>query len=679
MVRFEPPPKEEQMNKMALALIINAGIAIPASILAQEVGTEPLGMSLDSLLGASVSTASKYSQTQKEAPAFVTIVTQEEIRKLGYRTLEEVLQNQVGFTSGNDREYSDITVRGFGRPGYYNNKVLLLVDGHSLNDSFSGGARVGGALGIDMGSIDRVEIVRGPGSALYGARAMLAVINLVTRKGRDIDGFEAMGGWGEHGARTGSVQYGKVIGQESDLMVATSWGRHDGEDLYFPELDSPQLNGGWARDLDQEEYVRSLVTWRSGAMSLQAAFSNRRKGIPTAAYQTTFNHPAAENRDRSGMVELSYEKLIAPGATLTLRGFADSYDNDGAYPFGPAGGGGPVVHSGVNVRSFGGEVRMEWEPSLSQRVVFGLEALDVFEASQSSDSEEVIGGDFPYRIWSGFLHEEFQVTERLAVTLGLRRDQYSSSSGATTPRAAVVFHTGDQDSGTVKLLYGEAFRAPNLLELHITSEAAALRGNPNLMPERIRTVEAVWEQNWGSVVSTMSLFHNEIRDLIDLVEVRVPDPEREFGRLAFEQQNISSARSNGFEVEVRAPLPSGATTRLSYAYVKATDAQTQERLVNVPTHQARVFLSSPVGRWVEVGLGVRAETERRNLYGSESDSVLLLDLTATSTPLFRGLSLQVAAHNLLDREYGLPGGFQHVQSAIPQPGRQIGIQLAYGW
>ena len=146
---------------------------------------------LDSLRAQRVSSASKYDQRQIDAAASVSIVTRDEIQALGYQTLDEILKNQIGFYSGNDRQYSDIGVRGLGRPGHYNNRILLLVDGHSLNDDYSGGTRVGSAMAVDLDAVQRVEIVRGPGSSLYGARAMLAVVNLVTRKGRDLDGTVA--------------------------------------------------------------------------------------------------------------------------------------------------------------------------------------------------------------------------------------------------------------------------------------------------------------------------------------------------------------------------------------------------------------------------------------------------------------------------------------------------------
>ena len=669
------------MNRLTLTLLASALALGPVRASGQEI--EDPGLSaLESLLTARVNTASKHEQRRSEAPAFVSIVTRREIREFGYRTLEEVLRNQVGFYSGNDREYADVGVRGFGRPGYYNNKILLLVDGHALNDNFSGGTRVGSAMSIDLDMVERIEIVRGPGSALYGARAMQAVVNLVTRTGRDLDGVEATAEVGANGAYGGSAQYGWVLGPRTDLTFATSWASQEGEDVYFPELDLTQLNGGLAEGLDWERRLRTLTTLRSGGLTLQAAFSQRSKGVPTAAYRTAFNHPDSDIHDRLGFLEARYERSVAPTADITVRGSFDSYDNDGTWPFGATDGSGQgqSIEHQVEVRSFGSEARLDWEPSPSQRVVFGVEAVRVPRARLTTSPENALtGGDFPYSILSAFVHQEFQFSEALALTLGLRRDEYSSIGSATTPRAALVFHAGADDATALKLLYGAAYRAPNLLELHVTSLSAALLGNPDLEPERIRTLEAVWEQRFSRLVTTVSLFQNEISDLIDLVEVELPPAEALiYGRLAFQQQNVANARARGIELEARAALGGSSQATLGYAFTQAEDTETGNRLVNSPRHQLKANASTSLRGWIDVGVTMRAEGRRRTLYGTETDPLALVDLTLTK-PVSGHFTLQASAENVFDLQYSAPGGFQHVQSAIPQYGRRISVRLGYDW
>jgi iron complex outermembrane receptor protein len=670
------------MNRFALPLLAAFVVPFPGALPASAQSGSPPPFNLDSLLSTPVSTAAKYDQRQTDAPAFVTIVTAADIRRYGYRTLEEVLAGQAGFTTGTDREYSDVGFRGFGRPGSYNNKVLLLVDGHALNENYTGGTRIGSDLGVDLDGIQRIEIVRGPGSSLYGARAMLAVLNLVTKTGRDLDGLDVIGTLGEHGTRGASARYGAVFGATSDLALSASWGETDGEDIYFREYDFPTQNHGLAEGLDWERFARGQVSFRRGGLTLSAGGSVRSKGIPTASYQSAFNNPFAEIRDGMGFADVNYGLSISPAAQLTLRAHGDLYDNNGFFPFGsptPDGPGAPSASTDIDVHSFGGEVRLRWDASATHRIVVGLEGLQAFRASHTiqTTTATTFQGDFPYSIGSAFLHDELQVTPDLSVTLGVRRDQYSTSGSSTTPRGAVVYHFSPRT--TLKALAGEAFRAPNILEMYVSQSSAALIANPNLKPEKIRTLELVWDQRFESVATTLSLFHNKVWDLIDLVQIETPDSLREFGRVASQQQNISNARSVGLDFEAQTMLPLGIMARAGYSWVDAKDQATGRDLINAPRHHLRVSAGKDLARATQLGVGVRAESGRLTLYASRTDPSLVVDLSLTSRVLSDRVTLQASVKNLFDADYATPGGFQHLQSALPQPGRLATVRFGWNW
>jgi outer membrane receptor for ferrienterochelin and colicins len=137
-----------------------------------------------------VEAASKYTQKTTEAPATVTIIGADEVKKNGYRTLSDILAAAPGFYTTYDRNYSYLGVRGFNLGDFYtrNSRVLVMVDGHRINNSLTDGAAIGTDFIFDPDLIDRVEIIRGPGSSLYGNNAFLGVINVITRRGRDMAG-----------------------------------------------------------------------------------------------------------------------------------------------------------------------------------------------------------------------------------------------------------------------------------------------------------------------------------------------------------------------------------------------------------------------------------------------------------------------------------------------------------
>lgn len=140
-----------------------------------------------------VYSAAKYEQKITQAPAAVTIITGDQIRKYGYRTFAQVLQSVPGFFITNDRLYDYLGIRGFNRPADFNSRFQLLVDGHRLNDAMFDQAPIGTDSPIDVDLIERVEVVRGPSSSLYGTNAFFGVINVITKRGRDIKGGSVMG------------------------------------------------------------------------------------------------------------------------------------------------------------------------------------------------------------------------------------------------------------------------------------------------------------------------------------------------------------------------------------------------------------------------------------------------------------------------------------------------------
>ena len=139
-------------------------------------------LSLEQLLDVKVYSASKFNQKASDAPASVSIITAEEIRGFGHRTLIDILRSVRGIYAFNDGAYDFVGMRGFGRPGDYNSRTLLLIDGYRTNEPVYDSALVGPEALLDVDLIDRVEVTRGPGSVLYGSSAFFGVINVITKR-----------------------------------------------------------------------------------------------------------------------------------------------------------------------------------------------------------------------------------------------------------------------------------------------------------------------------------------------------------------------------------------------------------------------------------------------------------------------------------------------------------------
>src|ERR1039458_7972472 len=168
----------------------------------------------------SVYAASGYKQKVTEAPASITIVTSDDIRKYGYRTLADILSNVPGFYVTYDRNYSYVGIRGFGRPGDYNSRILLLVDGHRLNDAVYEQALIGTEFPIDVDLIERVEVPRGPNSSLYVASPFLGVINVVTKRASSARNLAASAELASYGTFKTRVTYSNRFQNGLEMLLS---------------------------------------------------------------------------------------------------------------------------------------------------------------------------------------------------------------------------------------------------------------------------------------------------------------------------------------------------------------------------------------------------------------------------------------------------------------------------
>ncbi|MDH5370307.1 MAG: TonB-dependent receptor plug domain-containing protein, partial [Gammaproteobacteria bacterium] len=277
----------------------------------------------------SVFTASKYEQKVTDAPARISVVTADEIRRYGYRTLVEVLNSLPGIQYSYDRNYTYLGVRGFNIPGDYNTRVLVMVDGHRINENIYDGVLIDSGNMVNLDLIKRIEVVRGPASSLYGSSAFFGVINIITKDGRDFNATELSADIGNHDANQGRVSYGKQYDNGLELMVSASAFNSKGEDLYFAEFDDPLTNNGIAENADDKGQRNLFLKLSYADVTVSAGYTELEKGIPTAAYDTLFNDNRTRTWEGQYYLHLNYSTLLESGTELTARMYYNNYWYDG--------------------------------------------------------------------------------------------------------------------------------------------------------------------------------------------------------------------------------------------------------------------------------------------------------------------------------------------------------------
>ena len=232
-----------------------------------------------------------------------------------------------------DRNYDYLGVRGLGRTGDYNSRMLLLVDGNRLNDPIYDTAAIGTEFPVDMDLIERIEIVRGPGSSIYGSNAVLGVINVITKKGSDLNGPEASGELASFGTNKERLSYGKRYENGAELLVSTSKYRSAGQDLFFPEFNSSATNNGIASNMDGDGYKQFFGKLSYEGYTLTGGYSSRKKTVPTAPYGTAFNDPNMWTTDGSSYVDLAYQGELRSNWDISTHVFEGRYSYEGTYPY----------------------------------------------------------------------------------------------------------------------------------------------------------------------------------------------------------------------------------------------------------------------------------------------------------------------------------------------------------
>ncbi|MEW6739193.1 MAG: TonB-dependent receptor plug domain-containing protein [Nitrospirota bacterium] len=635
--------------------------------------------------------ATKRATPLRKAPAIATIITAEEIKNMGARNLMDVLKMATGIgVSINEFGRYMFEVRGIRTAT--SEKILVMIDGHRLNESYTGSALANIYNDLPAENIKQIEIIRGPGSALYGANAFVAVINIITKNSDDIKGVDVSATGGSFDTKKFNLLTG---GSYEKLQVSGS--------IDYLNTNGPKLV------IDKDRFAGQSYTAAPGRtdMSLEKAdmflkasygdltFKGQYINKDRGAYIGNSYALTDENfiTFRNFWTELSYKQSITDNFSSSLRLYFDQFEQDGklelfpeGYPGFPDGVvGAPLLKN----RTLGTELQFEYEFSDNNQLIFGglyenIRQFDVKHfANFNPNTLAPLGSfqDITYRwnfnkdtrreIWAAFIQDEWDIRDNFNITAGVRYDHYSEFGDTTNPRIGIVW--GFIENADLKLLYGQAFRAPNFLELY-NANNPTVAGNPNLKPEKIRTYEvAVGYRFTDNFRIDVDYFTNLIDDLIAR-DTSVSPPQ---------YANKQGARVRGIEVELTGNYSTSNYWRLSYTYQEPKDSDTNMRLPDVPSQRATASLNYELSKYINSHIDVLWTGSRPRASGDTRGKMphyATVDLNLIAKNIYKNLEIKGSVHNLFDKRYKDPdtsGSLQRIPNDFPREGISALVTVSY--
>jgi outer membrane receptor for ferrienterochelin and colicins len=654
--------------------LLVVGLSAGVASWAQDPPQDLSSLTIEQLMNVQVEGAALHPQTLEEAPASVSIITAEDIRKYGYRTLGEALASVRGFYTSYNRSYTTVGVRGFQLPGDYASRFLVMVNGHNMADNVLNYMLFFGPdFPIEMNLIKRIEIIRGPSSALYGSNGIFATINIITKSPDEVGPLSLTTDIGSFGEKKAQVTAVVPIGKQAKLLISGSIFNNNGESpLFFPEFNAPATNNGLAVRMDNEKgyHFFSNLTWRN--WSVMAQFSDRDKIQPISWGNVVFNDRGTNVNDSRNFVEAAYTRELASG-TLRWRTYYDSYRYQGRadYPLdlGDSSSGIEDNRTLFDGKWIGTELTYRFDVAHVGALTVGGEGkIDLRNLQRDQDvwpaSVQYLNVSRPDRSLALFAQDERRLSDHWTLNVGARLDVSVLRQSSTSPRVALIFQPSSV--WTYKFLYGRGFRNPSAFELFYGDGLSGL-ANPQARPEKADTFEVDMERKIGKRMRLVTAaYHYRLRDL--LVGTRA-----EKGLLQY--QNVGKIHATGFEIEINGRLSRWLEATASYAIQKSVDDVERDTLENSPDHLAKLHFAIPLGHKFEVSSGMQYYSARLTFGQAIVAPVYLADLTITARRLLPNFDAQFGIRNAFNRNYFDPIALDPRVDAMRQPGRAFFVRL----
>jgi iron complex outermembrane receptor protein len=669
-------------NKLLLLLTIGAVSATSCTtVYGKDFNMEDVfSMSLEELGNVEITTATRQPEKLADSIATTYVITADELKALGVRTIYDALIHLPGINYLSNRGGANrLIFRGAGEE--HSSQIVFMVDGHTINSPLSGGAMASFYDHLPVENIKRIEVVQGPVSSLYGANAYLGMINIITRKGDEINGINSR--------ITSEYDRAGHVGNTYNLLYGD-----DFTNGWQASINFHALNGnGPERHVDEDAVGRSVDTDTSqeyydvyfqaenDAFNIKGRYFKRHGGGFFGVYSRPGNNDDLGHE--YGYLDITYLLQVASELDIELQAAVDQRSNDSFFELSPAGTipGNPWNPYGLltNIKSKLTEYKTEirgnyhgfsghtlalginyhheklYDQETKNNFTNGIPKPDLDDVSQTANWIEEARRDS----WGIYFHDSWQTTDKLNLILDGRYDHYSDFDASFNPRIGLSYQLTTQYQLTA--LYGTAYRAPGFASQYVANNVA-YQGNPDLDAEKITTYEIGLR---GAVNDKFhfqtTLFRNEMDDLISIADA-YPRP----------WENSNDVTSQGLEIQFHYNFTRDLLCRANYTYV---DLGYEDGYPSpyAPRHSGSLNLDYRLTETMSCNLNTYAQSEgERNAGDPRNNLAGYMIFNATlNADLTSHLSLQFSVFNLGDKDYAYPAPAETIPDDFTAPGRSF--------
>jgi len=677
----------------AISVMANeaGGQTVETVVVQADQDDEKEMMRLLAILDKHTEIATKTKLNADYVPGMVTVLYGKDLEVRGVRTVWEAMGLVPGFEVSSSGTAKELIIRGAGSV-FSSGKTKILLNNTSMNAVLQANAYP--VLEIPVEQVERIEVIRGPGSALHGEFAYAGVVNVITRKeGNRV--FGRLGRYDTYGGG-GLFSWSDPI-KDLHLSLNLAGMETDGADV---QAGPDKLYGmGMGAISNAPGPTNERANARSGFFTLEY------KDFSLGAHYVDEGHgdrfgianalPFPEDRIVTQFKQMGLEArqaidlLPSLHAVLFLKGGNYQFESNEAFLNPPGYLGiypdGMIINANYEERKFHGGVDPTWKGWDRHNLLFGLS----FEKAEMGDSWQEINYDpvtfapLPSmqrfdgaknwiaegkdrQISSLILQDEFQFSKSFTLTAGLRYDDYDDVGEAFTPRLAGVWRVTDRH--ILKAQFAQAFRPPTFLEMY-TLNNPVLVGNPDIKPETVDTYEIGYVYRDQRTVGRITLFHSDLDDMIVFKDGAY--------------SNSGGARLNGVELELKQQLSSSLKLDANLSYTDTQDLDTGQQIAGVPNWLGNIGLLYEPYRDVMLNLQYRYVGERnRNPADSRGDLDAYHTMNVTGT-LFNlgtpGLTLRASVKNLFDEDVHYPAPIDTYPEDYPRPGREWWMGVTYDY